>query len=220
MSWKCVLTSLGILALFVSAGFAQELKQELKSEVNVEGLAAITKSNNNVIFPYSATKSGGFMAGYRYHMNRWFAIEGDYGYTRNTQNFLDPLNFGGVGVQTNVHELTGAAVFTANSNRRVRPYALVGGGGLFFRPVNNTTNNVITGIGNAIGVSSNVNRPAFLYGGGVDFDITRYMAFRAEYRGFVFKAPGFDIPGLGAIGLNSSNMTHMAQPAVGLVWRF
>jgi outer membrane immunogenic protein len=215
MSWKSVLSSLGIIALFVSAGCAQDLK----SEVNVEGLAAITQSNNNAIFPYSATKSGGFMAGYRYHLNPWFAIEGDYGFTRNTQNFFDPLNLGATGVETNIHELTGAAVFTANSRHRVRPYALAGGGGLFFRPTNNS-NSLLAGIGSALGLKSSENKPAFLYGGGVDFDISRYMALRAEYRGFLFKAPGFDIPGLGAIGLGSSSFAHMAQPAVGLVWRF
>jgi opacity protein-like surface antigen len=217
MSWKSVLSSFGILALFITAGFGQDLK----SEVNVEGLATITRSNNSLVFPYSATKSGGFMAGYRYHLNPWFAIEGNYGYTRNTQNFFDPLNLGGAGVQTNIHELTGAAVFTANSNHRVRPYALVGGGGLFFRPVNNS-NNLLAGIGSALGLNTSTgeNKPAFLYGGGVDFDLTRYMALRAEYRGFFFKAPGFDIPGIGALGLGSSSMAHMAQPAVGLVWRF
>ena len=217
MSWKSVFGSLAVIALFATAGFAQDLK----SEVNVEGVAGITQSNHNLIIPYSATVGGGLLAGYRYHLNPIFAVEGDYGWMRNTQNFL-PLNFG-TGIQTNVQELTGAAVLTPGSSHRVRPFVLAGGGALFFHPTNNTINTLL-GLGNNIGVSVNETRPAFLYGGGVDVDLTHYMALRAEYRGFVFKAPGFDFPGLSGIpvlgSLTSSSFTHMAQPAVGLVWRF
>lgn len=218
MSWKSAFGSLAILVFLATAGFAQDLK----SEVNVEGIAGITQSTNNFILPYSATVGGGFLGGYRYHLSPLFAVEGDYGWMRNTQNFLDPLNLG-TGVQTNVQELTGAAVLTPGSGHRVRPYLLAGGGALFFHPTNSAINTLF-GIGNNLGVSVNETRPAFLYGGGVDFDLTRYMALRAEYRGLVFKAPGFDVSGLSSVpvlgSLTSSGFTHMAQPAVGLVWRF
>ena len=38
---------------------------------------------------------------------------------------------------------------------------------------------------------------------------------RPEYRGYLYKIPDFQIPGLA-----SDNFTHLAQPSVGLVWRF
>jgi opacity protein-like surface antigen len=219
MSWKSVISSLAVFFLLAGAGFAQDLK----SEVNVEGIAGITQSTSNFILPYSATIGGGFLAGYRYHMSPLFALEGDYGFMRNTQNLFDPLNIGGLGVQTNVQELTGAAVLGPSGNHRIRPYVLAGGGALFFRPTNNALNSLF-GIGNNFGVSVNQTRPAFLYGGGIDIGLTKFMALRAEYRGFVFKAPGLDIAGLSNIpvvgSLTSSSFTHMAQPAVGLVWRF
>jgi opacity protein-like surface antigen len=218
MSWKSALSSLAILVFFATAGMAQDLK----SEINVEGVAGITQSNSNFLIPTSATVGGGFLAGYRYNVSPLFAVEGDYALMRNTQNFLNVLNIGS-GVQTNVQELTGAAVLTPGSRHRVRPYLLAGGGALFFHPTNSAINTLL-GIGNSVGVSVNETRPAFLYGGGVDFDLTRYMALRAEYRGLLFKAPGLDIPGLSGIpvlgSLTSSGFTHMAQPAVGLVWRF
>jgi opacity protein-like surface antigen len=220
MSRKFVLGSLGIILLAISAGFAQDQR----SEVSVQGMATVTNSTNSLISPYSATKSGGFLAGYRYHLLPWFAIEGDYGYTRNTQNFFDPLTFG-AGVQTNIHELTGEAVLSASNHHRIRPYVLAGMGGLFFRPTNSPSN-LLLGIGNSLGVSSSQSRMAFVYGGGLDFNITRSLALRGEYRGLVFRAPGFDIPGLSGVGLGSlSNLinpgfTHMAQPSVGLVFRF
>jgi outer membrane immunogenic protein len=219
MSWKSVISSLAVLFALAGAGFAQDLK----SEVNVEGIAGITQSTSSLILPYSATVGGGFLAGYRYHLSPLFAIEGDYGFMRNTQNLFDPFNIGGLGVQTNVQELTGAAVLGPSGNHRFRPYVLAGGGALFFRPTNNAVNSLF-GIGNDFGVNVNQTRPAFLYGGGVDIGLTRFMALRAEYRGFVFKAPGLDIPGVSNIpivgSLTSNGITHMAQPAVGLVWRF
>ena len=71
----------------------------------------------------------------------------------------------------------------------------------------------ICGVGNNTG--NNQDKAAFVYGGGVDFDLTRYVAFRAEYRGLVYKIPDFQIPGLA-----SRCITHTAQPSIGLVWRF
>lgn len=221
MSWKSVLSGFAVLVTLAAAGFAQDLK----SEVNVEGIAGITQSTNNFILPYSATVGGGFLAGYRYHVSPLFAVEGDYGFMRNTQNLFDIAGLtNGLGVQTNVQELTGAVVLGPSGDHRFRPYALAGGGALFFRPTNSALNSVLGGLGDTLGVGVNQTRPAFLYGGGIDIGLTRYLALRAEYRGLLFKAPGLDIPGVSGVpilgSLTSNNFTHMAQPAVGLVWRF
>lgn len=213
MNWKSVSRSLAVILIFTGAALAQDSK----SEVNVQGIATITQSTNSLITPYSATKSGGFLAGYRYHLNRWFAVEGDYAHTRNTQNFFDPLTLG-AGVQTNIHELTGEAVITSGG-RRIRPYFLAGAGGLFFRPTK-SPGNLLLGIGNSLGISADQTRMAFVYGGGLDFNLTHAIALRAEYRGLVFRAPGFEIPGLSSFGLGTPGFTHMAQPSAGLVFRF
>ncbi|HSM85906.1 MAG TPA: outer membrane beta-barrel protein, partial [Candidatus Limnocylindrales bacterium] len=86
---------LAAVCLSAASAFAQELR----SEVNVQGMATFTRSTNDFLSPYSATRSGGFLAGYRYHLTPWFAVQGYYGYTRNTQNFFDPFTLG-AGVQT------------------------------------------------------------------------------------------------------------------------
>jgi outer membrane immunogenic protein len=207
MRSKSVLSAVAFIFLFIASGIAQDFK----SEVSVQGTANLPKNSTNIDIPHDATKSGGILVGYRYHLNAWLAVQGDYGYTRDTQKYFDPF-FGETDIQANVHQLTGEAVITAPSSSRVRPYGLAGIGAVFFRPTNSLLNSFV-GVGNNTG--NNQTKPAFVYGGGVDFDITRYMAFRAEYRGLVFKIPDFQLPGLA-----SDNFTHLAQPSVGLVWRF
>jgi opacity protein-like surface antigen len=207
MRSKPVLSAVAFIFLFIASGVAQDFK----SEFSVQGTANLPKNSTNIDIPHDATKSGGFLIGYRYHLNSWFALQGDYGYTRDTQKYFDPF-FGETDIQANIHQLTGEAVISAPSSSRVRPYGLAGIGGLFFRPTNSLNNNFI-GVGQGSG--NNQTKPAFVYGGGVDFDVTKYMAFRAEYRGLLFKIPDFQLPGLA-----SDNFTHIAQPSVGLVWRF
>jgi outer membrane immunogenic protein len=207
MRKKLFLLAVAVCVFFIGSGLAQDLR----SEVNFQGTANITKNSDNLDIPSQATRSGGFLAGYRYHLSPVFAIQGDYGYTRNTQKYFDPV-FGETDIQANMQQLTGEAVLTAPSSSKVRPYGLAGIGALFFRPTNSLNNNFI-GVGT--GTGNNQTKAAFLYGGGIDFDLTRYMAFRAEYRGLVYKIPDFQISGLA-----SNAFTHTAQPSFGLVWKF
>jgi opacity protein-like surface antigen len=211
MRSKSVLSPVVFVAfifLFIASGLAQDSR----SEVSIQGTVDLPKNSTNIDIPHDATKSGGFLIGYRYHLNSWFAVQGDYGYTRDTQKYFDPV-FGETDINTNIHQLTGEAVISAPSRSRVRPYALAGIGGVFFRPTNSLNNAAVAGIGNNTG--NNQTKPAFVYGGGVDFDISKSLAFRAEYRGLFYKIPDFQLPGLA-----SDNFTHLAEPSIGLVWRF
>jgi hypothetical protein len=45
--------------------------------------------------------------------------------------------------------------------------------------------------------------------------ITKHVALRAEYRGFVYKAPDFD-----RSDLKTDKFTHSAVPSAGLVFTF
>lgn len=207
MRRSTVLSALAIIFFLTASGLAQDFR----SEFSVQGTANVPKNSDNLDIPHEATDSGGFMLGYRYNFKPWFAVQGDYGYTRNTQKYFDPV-FGETDIQANLHTLTGEAVITAPAHNRVRPYGLAGIGGLFFRPTN-SLNNSFFGISNNTG--NNQAKAAFVYGGGVDFDLTHSLAFRAEYRGYLYKIPDFLITGLA-----SDNFTHLAQPSVGLVWRF
>jgi len=58
-------------------------------------------------------------------------------------------------------------------------------------------------------------RAAFVYGGGVDWNLTQHLAIRAEYRGFVYERPDFNLA-----ALHSGAVTNTGQPSAGIVFRF
>lgn len=195
--------SLAILgAFFVSTtAFAQV---EQPSEVSIQGIGLFTKSSEAAGIRQEATKSSGFLVGYSYQFNRWAGVEGNYGFSRNTQNYL--ASTGTTGIQSNVHEFTGA--FVAHipvSNAKIQPYALAGSGVLLFDP---TTNNTFAGIDRQA-------KPVFLYGGGVKFGLTNHIGIKGEYRGYLYKTPDFDVT-----ALNLDKVTHLAQPSAGIYFRF
>jgi opacity protein-like surface antigen len=189
-----------LLLLSVSA-----VAQDGRSEFSVQGTGFFTKDSNNNGTQNQATQSGGFLVGYRYGLNHWLAAEANYGYSRNTQIYTTGL--ASTGIQSNVQEITGAAVVKLPRFARVQPFVLGGGGVLVFDPTNNA--------GATLVGASTQTRGAFLYGGGADYSFTTHWALRAEYRGFIYKVPDFDVS-----GLNPDSWTHVAQPSAGIVFRF
>src|SRR5262249_57070257 len=127
---KTLLAAAATFLVFSTAAFAQV---EQPSQVSIQGTALITKdtTSDSTSTLNRATKSGGFLLGYSYQFNNWAGVEGNYGYTRNTQNYFG--SFGQSAVEANTHELTGSVVFhipvkVANG----RPYAFAHGGALVF----------------------------------------------------------------------------------------
>ena len=179
--------------------------QDGRSEISLQGTGFFTKDSDNNGIQNQATQSGGFLIGYRHGLNRWLAAEANYGYSRNTQIYA--AGFASARVQSNVHEITGAAVVRLPQFARLHPFVLGGGGVLVFDPTNNASASLVG--------ASTQTRGTFLYGAGVDYSLSTHLALRGEYRGLVYKVPDFDVP-----GLNPDSWTHVAQPSAGIVFRF
>jgi len=189
------------VAASAKSAFAQV---EQPSQISVQGTGLFTTSLKDQNPSYDATKSGGFLVGYSYQFNRHFGAEGNYGFSRNTQNYT--ALSGATSVQSDIHEATASLVWHIPTNiAHFRPYALGGGGALVFNP---TDKFVVPG-------ADQQTRGAFVYGGGANFDITSKFGFRAEYRGLAYKAPDFQLN-----SLNTDKFTHLAQPSVGFYARF
>src|SRR5712692_9649152 len=157
-----VATVLGVL-MCASVAMAQEGRWQ---EISAQGTGFFTKDSSGNGINQHATDTGGFLLNYRYHFNRWLAADASYGYARNTQqNFTSSGPFS---VQANVHQATGALVVTVP--RRVfklNPYVLAGAGALVFDPTGS--------VGGFVFGAQAQTRPAFVYGGGADYDLSKHF---------------------------------------------
>ena len=171
-----------------------------RQEVAVQALGSFVTTTTHNGTDNSATNSGGVLGSYRFFFSKHHGVEAAYGYSRNTQNYTSAADV--LGVKTNSHEISGAYVFRMPL-RRVTPFALAGVSALVFDPRD-------------FAGASRQTRAAFVYGAGADFNLTHHLFMRAEYRGFVYNSPTYDLPGLAGL----DRATHRAEPSVGFGYRF
>ncbi len=188
-----------IAAIILLLGFGA-YAQEVRHEFTVQGSGFFPNETTANGITSKPTYSGGVMAGYRFNLNRWLAVEGDYDYFRNSQKFLGTSGTAYVG--TNVHAVTGTGVVKLPTLQKFRPFVLAGGGAMVFDPHDKA------------GIDRQT-RGAFVYGGGGDYPVLRHVAIRAQYRGFVYKVPDF-----GTNQLKLDKYSHAAVPSAGLVVTF
>jgi len=196
---KLLVASLLSIATMALPGFSQS-ENPGKNEVSAQAFGSFVKSTTNNGIENKATNSGGVLGTYRYFFNTHNGVEANYGYSLNTQSY--GLSSGLLGVKNYNHEISAAYVFRVPM-RKFTPFVLAGAGGLIFDPKD------------VAGANSQA-RAAFVYGGGADFNVTQHVFVRAEYRGFVYNSPVYDLSGLAG----ADRVTHRAEPSVGFGYRF
>ena len=159
------------------------------------------QSNTDNGVQHSATNSGGVLGSYRYYFDDHNGVEVNYGYALNTQNFVSPGN--ALSVKSYSHEATAAYVFRIPL-RGFTPFVSAGAGALVFDPKDFQ------------GMDFQA-RPAFVYGGGVDFKLSNHVFMRAQYRGLVYNSPTYNLTSLNG---TADRITHRAEPSVGFGYRF
>jgi outer membrane immunogenic protein len=196
---KLVVTMVAGIVSMALPAFSQS-EDPGKNEVSVQAFGSFVKSNTNNGIQNSATNSAGVLGSYRRFFDVHSGVEVNYGYALNTQNFLSPS--GTLGVDTHSHEISAAYVFRMPL-KRFTPFALAGAGALVFDPKDFQGANSQT-------------RAAFVYGGGADFNLSHRVFVRAEYRGFVYNSPTYNLTSLDG----TDRMTHRAEPSIGFGYRF
>jgi opacity protein-like surface antigen len=178
------------------------LAQQGNSEVSANFTGNFQKSSSGFGVSDGPSYSGGFLVNYRYHFNRWSAVAVNYSHTRFSQFYNN-----GTATQANVNEATFAYLFTFGvpQEARFHPFVEAGTGALFFSPIAAGTNSG----------SSSQDRATFLYGGGVTYKLAHKLSLQVGYRGLVYRTPDFTIP-----TQFTNAPTHMAEPYVGLTYRF
>jgi len=191
------LTLFAASVIVAAPAFAQE---DFKSQVTVQGMGSFTKETTQSGIKQDATKSGGVLAGYRFYFTKHLGVEINYGYTLNTQRYF--LTTGTTGFKSYSHETTGVFVYRVPF-KKIDVFGLAGAGAIVFNPKD------------LRGVDYQA-RAAFVYGVGADYNLTRRLFLRAEYRGLVYNSPTYNIAGLAGV----DRTTHRAEPSMGLGFRF
>jgi hypothetical protein len=209
---------LAVFFLLTSVGLAQDNRYD----VSLGGAAVLSKTSTGNGTTLTPTNSAAVLITGRYRFSEHSSVEINFAHTPNSQIYLSgPLTYR---VQDTISEYSGAYVFSFLQSQKMEPFVFAGAAALTFYPTygEDTINDVQTSL-----PSSKQTKPAFLYGGGVDYHIfssiplvrrstlTKYLALRLQYRGLVYKAPDFKVQNLftGARG-------HMAEPSVGIVVKF
>ncbi len=195
---RAIITALAGVACMALPAFSQSENPQ-NSEFSVQAFGSFVKSTTDHGIENSATNSGGVLGSYRYFFSEHSGVEADYGYALNTQSY--GLSSGALGVKSDTHEFSAAYVLRLQ-RPRFNTFLLAGAGGLVFDPKD------------FIGASSQV-RAAFVYGGGVDFNLSRRIFLRTEYRGFVYDSPTYGAPAFAGV----DRITHRAEPSIGFGFR-
>jgi len=194
---------LSALILSAMTAFGQESRQDVS--VSATGVFGPQVTGNAVHL--TPTKTMGILASYRYMLTPRSALELNYGFAQNSDKYVTSFIPNGR-IHARQQELSAAYVYNL-SFKRFNPFLEAGVGAMIFTPIKDyLTNN--------LDAKQNTNIGA-LFGGGVAYEISPSFDIRAEYRGFLVKAPDFSTP-------NSDFKTNryevISTPAIGVAYHF
>jgi hypothetical protein len=204
-----------------------------RTEVFVTGFALFSNQSNGNGIGEQGTQAGGASAGYRFHLNASSALEGRYGFSRNSEKYS--IGSGVSSIPAYLSEISGSYVYSFAKWHRVQPFLEGGGGLLVFSPGNyggGTTTSAaasggpanFAGYSNAFAnpvysVSSSgltrQSKPMFVYGGGADVPTLSRLYLRLEFRDVGYKTPDF-----GAAIFHTNTFSFVYEPSIGVAYRF
>jgi opacity protein-like surface antigen len=191
-----------LLVCAAAVGHAQESRQD--ASVNLIGVFAENVYGLGV-YPMHTTNTGGFLGSYRYDVTPRSQLEMNYSFAQNSIKYHSE-SFPQGEVKTRQQEVTAAYVYT-RSYGNFNPFAEGGVGAMIFTPIlDNGTHELSTKQSTEIGG---------LFGGGLAYEISPSFDIRAEFRGFVMKAPDF-----GLTGFETNRYYVLMTPSIGIAYHF
>jgi outer membrane immunogenic protein len=191
---------LGALMTLCTAavGHAQESRQD--ASISIFGVYAPAVYGLD-IHPMTTTMTGGFLASYRYLLTPRSGVEVN---SIKYDTIAEPFSR----VHSREQELSAAYVYQ-RTYHRYNPFVEGGIGAEIFTPIldNGTTQK---GLKQSLQIGG-------LFGAGVAYELSPSFDIRAEYRGFMMKAPTFGA----ADGLFTTNRYYiMMTPSIGVAYHF
>ena len=193
-------------------------------DASFNGAAVFTKESDGNGIRQSATNGSNYFGSFRAKFNAKHSLVFNYGRAKDSQVYQAAFDFH---VLTTITEYSGAYVFSPFQKGRFEPFLLVGAAALRFNP--NSTWVVLPDFANHVPNRVPINlgavkqtEIAVLYGAGVDYQLRGRLALRLQYRGLFYRAPDFKVNTVsgGAVSFATASRGHMAEPSIGLVFRF
>ena len=167
--------------------------------------------------------SVGTLGTFRQTFSTWLGYSVNLGYTRVSEQYRNPGVYytystdGLFNVQSNMYESTIAYVAHTPLNKHFSLFGDIGPGLLTFLPVHRGPTAIdYTPYHLAMGVPGVQFRPAGVAGTGVDLNLKRRFALRAEYRGLLYKNPDFQT----GYNLYSKQLTLTSEPTLSILYHF
>jgi len=159
----------------------------------------------------SQSPSAGALVTFHHAVKPYLGYNVNFSHTRFTQTDFEAAEYvppaGGSfttgALDTHMYELTLAYAFYGPRSKRFRSFGQIGGGELFFEPINAS-------------LAHQQRRASMVFGVGGEYDVSPHFSLRAEYRGLLYKMPDFgNSSGL----LEHKLFTVTNMPAISLVYR-
>src|SRR5580698_5763806 len=193
---------LGVLMLSAAAGYAQESRQDVSfSGTGIFGPTIHGAAN----VKQNMTGALGLLLSYRYMLTPKSAIEVNYSFAQDSQKYVTSFQ-PYARIHSRQQEITGAYVFSLNF-KRFSPFAEAGVGTLIFTPVLDNGTNLLN--------TKSTKGIAGLFGGGLAYELSPSFDIRAEYRGFITKAPSF-----GETDFQTNRYEVISMPTIGVAYHF
>jgi opacity protein-like surface antigen len=211
---------LAALLLLAAGAVAQD--KHFDASVSFAGAFQNSATGNGIT--QSATNGTNIFLTLRAKFKEKHSVVFNYGGAKDSQIFQSFEDFH---VGTKIRELSGAYMFTPYKKGSFEVFGLAGIAVLRFAPrntyvilppVNDEPNNIPVDV-----FAKSQSQPAFLYGVGTDYTLPRFSRFalRLQYRGFLYSNPDFKVTNTSnAISFFTGTKGHMAEPSIGLVFRF
>jgi hypothetical protein len=200
------------------------------AELFVTGFGLLPHQASGNAISEQATKAAGGSAGYRFRLSASSALEGRYGFSRNSQKYT----IGGAvsSIPVYLSEISGSYIYKFGKSRNIQPFLEGGGGMVLFSPGNygagattaanpfgyGVSDPAVTAAVPPYGGSSGLPKQAkgmLVYGAGFDAPASSHLYLRLEFR-----ALGYKVPDFGATALQTGSFTFAYEPSVGVAYRF
>ena len=173
-----------------------------RQQVTIDAGGSFTRKVTDSGITFDPTSAIDGTVGYRFYINRWLGVEGDYDLFRNSQKYISSTST--TRVPTNVGAATAAVVVNIPNPLTKRFTSFISAGASEMLFYQHDTPGIDRQLKNAI-----------MIGGGVDFPVSRHIAIRVQDKSFLYKAPDFKVA-----DLHTNKYVETMIPSAGLVFSF